>query len=104
LGEAANAIVFRCRNLVSAARHTISGEISAGQTTQLMFSFNEAVNVVGTPNLALNDGETANYDSSSSNPSSRTLVFDYAVLAGDSTPDLPLSIGWHVMWLVILSL
>ena len=64
-----------------------NGHINSGNV-QLALSFNNAVNVSGTPTLALNDGGTARYVSGAG---TKTLVFDYQVAAGRNTADLAVS-------------
>ena len=51
-------------------------------------NFSEAVNVTGTPSLALNSNGTANYVSGTG---SNTLQFDYTVAAGQSAADLAIT-------------
>ena len=50
--------------------------------------FSQAVNVTGTPQLALNDGGTASYVSGTG---SNTLKFNYTVASGQNTSDLDYS-------------
>ncbi len=61
------------------------GAFQAGQTIHVQVMFSEPVDVSGTPQLALNSGESAAYQSGSG---SSTLVFDYLVQPGDSAADL----------------
>jgi len=63
----------------------LSGAVPAGQTVEIDVHTSEAVNVVGTPTLALSDKGVANYVSGSG---TNTLVFDYVVAAGQNTADL----------------
>ena len=56
-----------------------------GATIPITLTFNEAVTVTGTPQLALNDGGVASYVSGSG---SSTLTFDYTVASGQNTHDL----------------
>ena len=51
-------------------------------------NFSEAVNVTGTPTLALNSNGTAKYVSGSG---TNTLQFDYTVAAGQSAADLAIT-------------
>ena len=70
---------------------SLYGEIFTGQTDQLTLTMSQAVTVNttnGSPTLRLSDGAAATYDSAASDPSSRTLVFDYTVGANDYTTDL----------------
>ena len=65
-----------------------NGAYDAGQTIHVQVNFSEPVNVTGVPQLLLETGatdETATYQSGSG---SATLVFDYTVLAGDTSADL----------------
>jgi Bacterial Ig domain len=62
-----------------------TGDLNAGKTVVLTLTFSEAVTVVGTPTLALNDGGTATYTSGAG---TNALTFNYTVLAGQNTPDL----------------
>ncbi len=67
-----------------------TGALDAGSIT-LTLTMSEAAAVDttnGTPSLILNDGGTATYDASLSNPSAGSLVFDYAVLPGDYAANL----------------
>ena len=57
----------------------------AGNTVPITVTFNEAVNVTGTPTLTLNDGGVANYASGSGGS---TLTFNYTVTAGQNIADL----------------
>jgi hypothetical protein len=63
-----------------------SGEVTTGQTALLSLMMSEAVTVIGTPLLDLNDGGTAAYDRARS--SATDLVFDYMVAAGQRTSAL----------------
>ena len=65
-----------------------SGNVGVKQTVTFTLTFNEAVKVVGTPKLTLNDGGTASYMSGSG---TTRLVFKYTVAAGQSTSDLTLT-------------
>ena len=58
---------------------------AAGETVPITVTFNGAVNVSGTPQLALNDGGLANYTGGSG---TSTLTFTYTVAAGQSAADL----------------
>lgn len=64
-----------------------SGTVGSG-TVQLRLDFNNAVNVTGTPTLALNDGGVARYVSGAG---TKSLVFSYEVAAGRNTADLAVS-------------
>ena len=65
-----------------------SGAYAAGTVIPLSVTFSQAVNVTGTPQLALNDGGTASY---ASGTGSNTLKFNYAVASGQNTSDLDYS-------------
>ncbi len=62
-----------------------NGTYGTGATVPITVSFSTAVNVTGTPMLALNSGGTATYSSGSG---TSTLTFIYVVGAGQSSPDL----------------
>ncbi len=70
-------------NTVTASE--LNGAYKAGQTIHVQVVFDEPVNVTGTPQLALNTGESAAYASGSG---TSTLVFDYTVQPGDTSADL----------------
>jgi len=63
-----------------------TGDITTGHTARITLDMSEAVSVGGSPVLLLNDGATASYDVARS--SSKALVFDYQVAAGQVTTDL----------------
>ena len=65
-----------------------TGTVGTGGTVRLSLNFSEAVNVTGTPTLALNSNGTAKYVSGSG---SNTLQFDYTVAAGQSATDLAIT-------------
>jgi len=56
-----------------------------GGTVPITVTFSQAVNVSGTPQLALNNGGVANYVDGSG---TAMLTFNYVVAAGQETPDL----------------
>jgi hypothetical protein len=65
-----------------------NGSYGVGNTIPITVTFNETVQVTGTPQLALETGTvdgTANYSNGSG---SATLTFTYTVQAGDSSGDL----------------
>ncbi len=73
-------------NSVSAI--TPDGSYHAGETIEIGVSFSESVTVTGEPTLTLRFDDitrSANYDRGSH---SSTLVFSYALVAGDATSDL----------------
>ena len=64
-----------------------NGTYTTGDTIQVTVTFDEAVNVTGTPQLTLTIGaasQTANYTSGSGTVS---LVFGYTVVSGDTDAD-----------------
>ncbi|HLO50635.1 MAG TPA: ELWxxDGT repeat protein [Kamptonema sp.] len=61
------------------------GNYTIGQVVPIAVTFDESVNVTGTPNLTLNNGGTATYASGSG---TNTLTFNYIVAAGQNTTDL----------------
>src|SRR3984957_1938153 len=62
-----------------------TGSYVAGNTLTLTLYMSEAVNVSGTPTLALNDGGTATYKSGSG---TNALTFSYTVASGQNTSAL----------------
>lgn len=64
---------------------TANGKYGVGVTIPITVSFNNTVDVTGTPRLALNTGGTATY---SGGTGTNTLTFDYTVAAGQATADL----------------
>lgn len=64
---------------------TNDGRLAAGESISLVAVLSEAVNVTGTPTLALNSGGTATYSSGSG---SNRLTFLYTPAAADSATDL----------------
>ena len=77
-----DAIAPTVTNIVST---TANGTYGAGAVITIDITFSKAVDVTGTPTLALNDGGTASY---SSGNGTSTLVFTYTVASGQSTPKL----------------
>jgi hypothetical protein len=71
---------------VTGVSASTSGHVGVGATVFLTLDMSEASTVsLANPMLTLNDGETAFYDAADSNPSGKTLVFEYIV--GDDIPD-----------------
>src|SRR5262249_59201952 len=64
---------------------TPDGTYGVGASIAITVTFSKAVNVTGTPQLALNSGGTAPYASRTGTP---TLTFTYTVAAGQSSADL----------------
>ena len=62
-----------------------AGDLDAGHTVTFTVAMSEAVNVTGTPELVLNDGGIAAYQSGSG---TGTLIFTYTVGANQNTSDL----------------
>jgi hypothetical protein len=65
-----------------------TGQLNVGKLVTLTVTMSEAVTVVGTPLLTLNDGGTASYTSGFG---TNTLAFQYSVQAGENTSDLTVS-------------
>ena len=66
-----------------------TGDVTTGHVVKITLTPSEAVTVSGTPELLLNDGGIASYDAAHS--TTKALVFNYMVAAGDSTPNLAVS-------------
>ena len=73
--------------VTAVASTDVAGSFAAGVTIPITVTFSKAVNVTGTPQIALSDGGTASYVSGSGSGST-TLTFNYTVAAGDNTSDL----------------
>jgi hypothetical protein len=68
---------------------TQDGSWTVGHVLHISVVFDQAVNVTGgNPTLLLETGATDHVATYVSSPSADTLVFDYTVLAGDTTNDL----------------
>jgi hypothetical protein len=70
------------------------GEISSGQQVHLEIDVDAGITVNtsgGSPTLTLNDGATATYNSTLSDPSIGALVFDYTVGANEHTSNLEIT-------------
>jgi hypothetical protein len=67
----------------------VSGEVTTGHLVRITLDTSEAVNVIGTPELLLNDGGMATYDSEHS--TAKTLAFDYIPATGAATTDLAIN-------------
>ncbi|WP_299022588.1 Ig-like domain-containing protein, partial [uncultured Photobacterium sp.] len=65
-----------------------NGSYSTGETISITVSFDDTVNVTGTPTLTLETGTTDRTATYSSGSGSNTLTFEYTVQAGDSSSDL----------------
>jgi hypothetical protein len=75
--------------VVSVTASPKTGDLDAGKTVTITLTTNEAVKVIGSPSLALNDCGTATYESAQS--TSTSLVFEYTVAAGQNTSDLSIT-------------
>jgi len=64
---------------------TADGTYGVGASISITVTFNKAVTVTGSPQLALNSGGTATY---ASGTGTTTLTFNYTVAAGQSSADL----------------
>ncbi|HLK63201.1 MAG TPA: Ig-like domain repeat protein [Bryobacteraceae bacterium] len=71
--------------VTSVSSTTADGTYGTGTVIPITVTFSEAVNVTGTPQLALNSGGTASYSSGSG---TSTLTFTYTVGAGQSASRL----------------
>jgi large repetitive protein len=67
---------------------TVNGTYKIGDVVAVQVVFSEAVNVTGTPQLTLETGTTDRVVNYASGSGSSTLVFNYTVQAGDTSPDL----------------
>src|SRR5262245_7135392 len=64
---------------------TANGTYGIGASVAITVTFDKAVTVTGTPQLALNSGGTASY---ASGTGTTTLTFNYTVAAGQNSVDL----------------
>ncbi|MCX7748345.1 MAG: PA14 domain-containing protein [Clostridia bacterium] len=71
--------------VLSVNSNKADGAYKEGEEIEIRVRFNEAVNVTGTPQLALNTGRTVNYIIGSGTD---TLVFSYIVGVGETAADL----------------
>jgi hypothetical protein len=65
-----------------------NGSYKAGEVIDIRITFDETVNVTGTPQITLETGTTDRVVDYSSGTGSNTLVFNYTVQAGDQSNDL----------------
>ncbi|MCX7748346.1 MAG: stalk domain-containing protein [Clostridia bacterium] len=72
-------------SVTSVSATNSNGSYKAGDVISITLDFTQAVNVTGTPQLALNCGGTANY---SSGTGTATLTFSYTVQVSDNVSDL----------------
>jgi probable HAF family extracellular repeat protein len=78
--------------VASALTSQPGGNVKTGSTIQFILSMTEGTTVAGgTPIFKLNDGATASFDSSASNPTAGSLVFDYTIGANDHGSNLALT-------------
>src|SRR5262249_44947988 len=86
LGANKNIVIDAVSASVSGVSSTTpNGTYGVGASISITVTFSKAVNVSGTPQLALNSGGTAAYASGSG---TATLTFTYTVAAGQSSADL----------------
>ncbi|HEY3840210.1 MAG TPA: Ig-like domain repeat protein, partial [Bryobacteraceae bacterium] len=71
--------------VTSVSSTAVNGSYGAGSVIPITVTFSKAVNVTGTPLLALNDGGSASYASGSGGT---TLTFSYTVVAGQNVATL----------------
>jgi uncharacterized repeat protein (TIGR02059 family) len=69
---------------------TNDGALSLGEAVTLTITLSEAVNVTGTPTLALANGGTATYTGGTG---TNTLTFSYTLAAGQTTADLATAVS-----------
>ncbi|WP_448216992.1 VCBS domain-containing protein [Endozoicomonas sp. 2B-B] len=67
---------------------TVDGEYATGSVIRLQVSFDEAVEVTGTPVLLMGTGDNISVARFSSGSGTQELVFEYTVQPGDEAPDL----------------
>lgn len=67
---------------------TADGEYATGSVIRLQVSFDEAVEVTGTPVLLMGTGDNISVARFSSGSGTQELVFEYTVQPGDEAPDL----------------
>ncbi len=67
---------------------TANGTYGVGSVITITIAFNEVVNVVGTPSIALETGSTDRAAVYTSGSGTTTLTFSYTVRAGDTSADL----------------
>ncbi len=74
--------------VTSVASTTADGDYKASSVIAITITFNQAVNVTGTPQLTLETGTTDQTADYVSGDGSTTLTFNYTVQAGDVSSDL----------------
>jgi hypothetical protein len=83
-----NAAPVTTPTVSSVSSTTANGQYSAGDVITIQVNFSEAVNVTGTPQLALETGATDHNIDYVSGSGTSTLTFKYTVQAGDTSADL----------------
>ncbi len=74
--------------VTSVTATTPDGRYGVGQTIPIAVTFDQVVNVTGTPGLQLETGTPDRYAIYDRGSGSNTLTFNYVVQAGDSSADL----------------
>jgi len=77
-----------CVAVTNVTASTADGTYTAGTTINITITFSGTVNVTGSPNLLLETGITDRTATYISGSGSDTLIFNYPVIAGDSSNDL----------------
>ncbi len=80
-------IVDTVASTVSSATAPANGNYSVGQNLNFTLTFNEVVNVSGTPRLTLTVGSTTRYADYLSGSGTSALQFRYVILTGDTDAD-----------------
>ena len=74
--------------VASVTSSTANGAYRGGQTIVVTVTFDQAVNVTGTPRLQLNSAASSAFATYASGTGTATLAFTYLVAAGDTSADL----------------
>lgn len=77
--------------VTSASASPSYGDFRAGDKIAITLTMSGPVKVKGIPALTFDDGGTANFNASSSNPATGVLVFSYTVKAGQNTSNLKIT-------------
>jgi subtilisin-like proprotein convertase family protein len=85
LGANKSIVINTTVTVTNVTSSTANGTYSVGTVIPIMVTFSAAVNVTGTPQLALNSGGTASYSAGSG---TSTLTFTYTVAAGQNSSHL----------------
>ncbi|MGN7612430.1 autotransporter-associated beta strand repeat-containing protein [Magnetococcales bacterium HHB-1] len=89
LGDSKALVIDTTAPTVSAVSSTkTDGSYATGEVIDITVTFNESVTVSGTPQLALETGDTDQTIDYSSGSASTVLTFKYTVQAGDTSSDL----------------